>query len=134
MLGEGVSASEVIQFYTERINMKTIYLGEFKNNEDIEKQFYQKIPKDIKILIANYGLGIYEGDAFVLYEQDNKLFEVNGSHCTCYGLEGQWEPEETSIEALRLIIKEGTKYQVSGIKEELTKVLDEYEKEKHASN
>jgi hypothetical protein len=25
---------------------------------------------------------------------------VNGSHCSCHGLEGQWEPEETSMKAL----------------------------------
>ena len=26
---------------------------------------------------------------------------MNGSHCSCYGLEGQWEPEETDLEAIR---------------------------------
>lgn len=44
----------------------------------------------------------YSGDAFVLFQRDGKLWEVNGSHCSCYGLEDQWGPEETSIAALKL--------------------------------
>lgn len=53
-----------------------------------------------EILIAAYGGGAYEGDAFVLFECDGKLYEVNASHCSCYGLEDQWEPEVTSWAAL----------------------------------
>lgn len=52
------------------------------------------------ILLASYALEDYEGSAFVLFKRAGKLFEVNGSHCSCYGLEGQWEPEETTAEAL----------------------------------
>ncbi|MDX0007791.1 hypothetical protein GOB40_13720 [Sinorhizobium meliloti] len=54
-----------------------------------------------EILLASYTYADYSGEAFVLFRKDGKLFEVNGSHCSCYGLEGQWEPEETSVEALR---------------------------------
>jgi hypothetical protein len=52
------------------------------------------------ILFASYGTDNYSGDAFVLFEQNGKIFEANGSHCSCYGLEGQWSPEETTLEAL----------------------------------
>jgi hypothetical protein len=58
--------------------------------------------KGARVLVAWYGDGCYCGSSFVLYKKAGKLFEVNGSHCSCYGLEGQWEPEETSIEALEL--------------------------------
>ena len=54
----------------------------------------------MNVLLASYGTPSYEGYAFVLFERDGKLYEVNGSHCSCYGLEGQWEPEETNVEAL----------------------------------
>lgn len=54
----------------------------------------------INILFASYGCANYEGDAFVLFEKEGKLFEVNGGHCSCYGLEGQFSPEETTLEAL----------------------------------
>ena len=56
--------------------------------------------KPINILFASYGSGNYEGDAFVLFERDGKLYEVNGSHCSCHGLEGGFAEEETTIEAI----------------------------------
>lgn len=59
-------------------------------------------PTDNEILYAGYEYQDYSGSAFVLYERDGKLYEVNGSHCSCYGLEGQWRPEETSWAALAM--------------------------------
>jgi hypothetical protein len=54
-----------------------------------------------EILLASYGTPGYEGYAFVLFRRDGKLYEVNGSHCSCFGLEDQWRPEETTVGALR---------------------------------
>lgn len=61
----------------------------------------------INILFASYGTDNYSGDAFVLFEREGRLFEVNGSHCSCYGLEGQFDEEETNIEALTHRLVEG---------------------------
>jgi hypothetical protein len=58
--------------------------------------------KGAKVLFASYEYEDYSGYALVLYSQNEKLYEVNGSHCSCYGLEGQWEPEETNVSALKL--------------------------------
>lgn len=66
-------------------------------------EYYSKY----NILFASYGTDNYSGEAFVLFEQDGKLYEVNGSHCSCYGLEGQFEPQETAIEALKLRLDKG---------------------------
>jgi hypothetical protein len=55
----------------------------------------------IEVLIASYTYENYSGDAFVLYRKNGNLYEVNGGHCSCFGLEDQWEPEETSVAALR---------------------------------
>ena len=63
--------------------------------------------QDIKVLLASYAYECYEGDAFVLFRKDDKLYEVNGGHCSCYGLEGQWSPEETTIDTLEHRLKEG---------------------------
>ncbi len=69
-----------------------------------------------KILLASYGYENYVGSAFVLFERDGKLYEVNGGHCSCYGLseqsysgdtETQWQPEETTLESLRHRLEEG---------------------------
>ena len=55
--------------------------------------------QNVFIVQADYNDGDYCGDAHVLYIEDGKLFEVHGSHCSCYGLEDQWKPEETFPEA-----------------------------------
>jgi hypothetical protein len=82
------------------------YLHEWVDRADVIRDFaaeeIEDFPTDEEIIIADYTYEDYSGAAFVLYEQDGKLFEVNGSHCSCHGLEGQWDPEETSIGALKL--------------------------------
>lgn len=55
---------------------------------------------DDEVIFAAYGGDSYEGLAIVVYERDGQLYKVNASHCSCYGLEGQWKPEETTWAAL----------------------------------
>ncbi len=54
------------------------------------------------VLYAKYECECYEGQAEVIYEKDGELFEVSGSHCSCYGLENQWEPMRIVVGALRM--------------------------------
>lgn len=59
--------------------------------------------KDIencKILAAGYYTPYHDGYAYILFEKEGKLYEVMADHCSCYGLQGQWEPEETFKEAI----------------------------------
>ena len=93
-----------------------MYLGDFTCKEDVLREFSysytsvdddMKENQDINILLAIYTYEYYDGSAFVLFERGGRLYEVNGGHCSCYGLEGQWEPEETSVEALRHRIENG---------------------------
>ena len=60
-----------------------------------------------EILLASYSCENYSGDAFVLFERDDKLFEVNGSHCSCFGLEGQWDESETTKAELQHRLDKG---------------------------
>jgi hypothetical protein len=55
----------------------------------------------VNILLATYTYEHYEGSAFVLFERGGDLFEVYASHCSCYGLEGQWEPKPVTAMELR---------------------------------
>ena len=89
-----------------------IFLGDFDDVQDVCQQFdvdKKELEREgVYILLAIYEQESYEGSAFVLFiKDDRKLYEVNGGHCSCYGLEGQWDPEETSEEALRHRMKEG---------------------------
>lgn len=57
--------------------------------------------KDTNILFASYGTANYSGDAWVLFEKDGELWEVSASHCSCYGVEGQFSPEKVVLPELK---------------------------------
>lgn len=63
--------------------------GEFDKGERLEG-----FPADEEILFASYEQGGYEGDSLVLFQRDGKFYYNSASHCSCYGLEGQWSPDE----------------------------------------
>ncbi len=76
----------------------------FTDERDVFEQF--EVPDAERagreVLIAVYEYEDYQGDAFVLFHDhnDNRFYEVNASHCSCYGLEDQWRPEEVSFEEI----------------------------------
>jgi len=105
------------------------YFGNFSSVEDIKGNFtsygdnYEKLDCDIElkeseVLLASYGGAAYEGDAMVFFYRDGKYYEAHGSHCSCNGLEGQWSPEETSMEALAYRLENMDQYSVDRMKEE----------------
>ena len=83
-----------------------VYLGEWSSQEDMAKDFSRAYGEPLHeamladVVLAAYWTGSYEGDALVIFRKDGKLFEVHGSHCSCFGLAGQWEPEEVDPEVL----------------------------------
>ena len=80
----------------------SVFLQSFKNRTDIINEFQIKPDalRGVRILLAWYGYGGYCGESLVIFERGGRLYEVNASHCSCYGIEGQWEPEGTTPEAL----------------------------------
>ena len=63
----------------------------------------------MEVLLAYYCHESYSGSAYVLMRRvtDNQLFEVWGSLCSCYGREGQWELQETTLAAIKHRMNEG---------------------------
>lgn len=76
------------------------YMHWFDCREDVEDAFHVKIADEI-LLAAYHGEG-YEGAAWVVCRRpDGSLYEVHGGHCSCYGLEDQWDEEDTTVEEIR---------------------------------
>ena len=71
----------------------------------------------MEVLFAYYSYEDYSGYSFVLLRdaQSGELFEVNASHCSCYGLEDQWEPEPVTLEELIHRVRHGS---VAGLSKE----------------
>ena len=111
---------------------EAIYLNDWKKSklEGLLSDFYISADKltGFNILLASYTYMHYEGNAYVLLERDGIYYEVNGSHCSCNGLEGQWIPEETSLSGLRHRAEKGSlgmSYDGNTFQKELLALLDE---------
>jgi hypothetical protein len=89
-----------------------LYLEDFNNLT--AKEVRAKIAYDFgltneldrfEVLIAYMSEGSFgcDSSAWLLLRDRNtrELFEVHGSHCSCYGFEGQFSPEITTVEYLR---------------------------------
>mgnify|MGYP000732905910 CR=1 FL=1 len=95
--------------------MKTIK-GFLKSLRDVFAQFAKTVDSDVQFCYAFYSYEDYNGNAAVLYyrKSTKKYYEVYGGHCSCYGLEGQWEGDEEIVaeellnrfEALKLLFEE----------------------------
>lgn len=111
--------------------MKPIYMHSFDSKESVISEFGIDAASldGAEILLAYYHIGDYgcDSSAFVLYEKDGKLFEVHGAHCSCHGLSeidysgsvgSQWDPEETTVEALEHRATKGSLGSVGGYDDE----------------
>lgn len=77
-----------------------IYHDNFKSWSDVAREFdisnhYKNEPM---YAYAIYNVDDYSGCAFVVFKKYNKWYSVSASHCSCYGLEDQFNPEEFSPE------------------------------------
>lgn len=98
--------------------MSEIYQGNFKDwksvinefmdvsyaDEQAKKNAYELHPEPDAFYIASYGGGGYDGDALVVFRRGDKFYTVEGGHCSCYGLEGQWKPEEYDRETFLQVL------------------------------
>lgn len=89
---------------------------EMMTKEEIAQDFEEDVAifDNCDIIYAEYNHEGYEGDCFVLFKKDGKMYWNFGSHCSCYGLEGQWDPEEVTVEEIKFRIDNGSDYGVFG--------------------
>ena len=82
------------------------YDGDFENWKDVCTWFNMNEPEPDEVLVAIYDIDGYDGYAHVVYRNGRKYYLNYGSHCSCYGLEDQWEPEEFSSKKLLIAFLE----------------------------
>ncbi len=102
-----------------------MFYGEFDTWDNVLSQFgveKSEVSNAVPIFAA-YDIDGYEGTASVVYVEDGKFWLVDGSHCSCYGLEDQWEPEETPYEVLEHLAEKGN-YMFSVYKKEFMATIN----------
>jgi len=83
----------------EEIMKETAEQYNYKKEIAMEFEINLKDLDNCEILISNFNYD-YDSEVFILFRKGKKLYEVNGSHCSCYGYENQWLPELVTKEAL----------------------------------
>ena len=109
-----------------------MFLQDWNDLEDIKSAFVLSDDdvRGVRILLASYESDGNDSYAYVLFALEGKLYEVRGSHCSCYGLEDQWVPDEVTVAELRHRHEKGRLGRNSqggnDFADELKKVLDEF--------
>lgn len=104
------------------------YFGEFSDKGDIEREFRLGIGEldDCYVIAAYYSYEDYEGSAHVVFLHDFTLYEVQGGHCSCYGLEGQWKPDVVQVDELRARLERDTGYRHRRYSKDFTEAVLAY--------
>jgi hypothetical protein len=84
-----------------------IYRDDFSNWAEVVENFTGNCPKEEpRFVFAEYEPGDYCGSAVVITSNDGEKFSlVEGSHCSCMGLEDQWEPTEHTEPEIRKMME-----------------------------
>lgn len=84
----------------------------FAGVEDVREQFREPTALEgCEVLYATYGSYGYDGYAVVVYrDAAGELWEVEGSHCSCNGLEEQWAPGRVTPESLAMYKRNDSAY------------------------
>ena len=133
--------NNIIKTLEEIIGQKAVYLNDWNTFDDMVNDFQDYCDRDkgneeysgVNVVLASYSYECYSGEAFVLFEENGKLYEINASHCSCYGLEGQWSPEEVDLKELEHRLLNGSfgedSYSENNFKQTLCNLLGvEYKK------
>lgn len=86
-------------------NPESPYYDIFENWNDVQSNFQMKEDEPDEVFVAGYSYEDYSGYSEVVYRRGTDYFIASGSHCSCYGLEGQWEPERYDKETLLVALK-----------------------------
>lgn len=81
----------------------SVYFDIFSSWRDVQREFGMNEPEP-DVLFAAYEYESYSGEALVVFRRGGELWTVHGSHCSCYGLEEQWSPDQATPQQLRHMV------------------------------
>ena len=90
------------------MDKRNLFLGEYVGStyedvvEDITYNYEveRQTVDEYQIVIAILNDHGYEEDSYFLMVKSGKLYENFAGHCSCMGFEGQFQPEETTVDYL----------------------------------
>jgi hypothetical protein len=89
-----------------------VYRGQFGSWADVQREFEMDVPEPDDVIYAEYDTPPYEGYANVIYRNGDRYYWAYGSHCSCFGLEGQWDPEEYDARSRVEVLRRGNHWRL----------------------
>lgn len=69
-----------------------MYLEQWSDWSDVQNDFQISVPEPETVFLAYYNNQDYSGTAYLLYYDMGYYYWAQGSHCSCMGLEDQFDP------------------------------------------
>lgn len=108
-----------------------VYREQFGSWADVQREFEMSVPVPDQVIFAEYNTPAYEGYANVIYRNGDRFYWAYGSHCSCYGLEGQWDPEEYDARSMIDVMRRGNHWRLDDrgaeIQEQIIAAVQAYE-------
>lgn len=118
----------MIQRFFDSIRRSKAPIGDYYTISDVLEIFDEPVEqgKDWELVFAVYDSGNWEGSASVIFydRKTKKYYEASGSHCSCYGLENQFAPEELVPKEFENRIENGSFAGRAELQSEYKKWLD----------
>ena len=61
---------------------------------ELQKEFEMNESEPDELIFVSYDGDGYDASIFIMYRNGSKYYIVEGSHCSCFGFEDQWDPTE----------------------------------------
>lgn len=92
----------------EGIQMKFIS-DMYENVEQMLNDFEEKelILEGIELMVVIGESEMYSENLACIYKKENEFYMFKASHCSCYGFEGQWDANITSIQMIEHYAEKG---------------------------
>ncbi len=98
-----------------------VYDG-FDDWKSVQSYFKMSDPEPDEVYLALYNSPTgWDCEAEVFYRVGDKYYEVGGYHCSCHGLEGQWDPEEYDKDTFICMLERRGKQYYKDIAERIKK-------------
>jgi len=94
--------------FSEWLDVASEFHSGYAHNDDERAKALKAIPEPEEVIFAGYEYEDYSGNAEVFYRNGDKYYWVSGGHCSCYGLEGQWDPIEYDLTTLISALEQST--------------------------
>lgn len=103
-----------------------MFIDGFDDHDDVFTSWNNVDPTGKTIIFAVYEREAYEGNAMAIFSENDTIYMVEDSHCSCRGLEW-WEPDAMPLPVLKKMVEESSYGILDRYRDVLTEIITDIE-------